>query len=129
MCSHEDHSAAPSQRLVVVLEPVLRHEFRNVSLVQFWKVAEFHKKPPQVTKRSPEDLQPLFIRQFRKGHLEVAKARAALAPRQVKSEPGHSRRCAAGHGAGHGAENCEKKSGEYVLDLFFNAAAHPWYFH
>jgi hypothetical protein len=89
MRGHEDNPAASPKSLVIVLHPVLRHKFRDVSLVQFGEVAEFHKKAAKIIEASTQDLQPLPIRELRKSHLKVAKTGRALPPGQVKAKPGY----------------------------------------
>ena len=107
----------------------MRYKFRNVPLMKFRKMAEFHKQPAEIPKTAAQNPQPFFGSQIRKRHLQIVKARPALTPGQVKPKPCHGRCCTPGGSTGHQAKRSQEKPGEAVFDLLFNAAAHPWYFH
>jgi hypothetical protein len=129
MRGHEDYAAASPESFQVVLQSILRYELGNVCLVQFRKVTEFHKQAAQIAKTASQDLHPLLIRKVWKSHLKVAQTCCALPAGEVKAKPGDPA-CGVGRcSAGHCAECLQKNAREKVFDLFFNAAAHPWYFH
>lgn len=92
-------------------------------------MAEFDQKTPQIFKTSAQDSLPFLIRKFRKCHLKVPEPGFPLTPRQMKPKPGEGGSGAAGNGTWHEAEASKEQPGEPVLDEFFNAPAHPWYFH
>src|SRR5262249_3611375 len=95
------------QAFEIILESVVSHIFNNVALGQFREMGELHQKSCKILKTAAQDLFPLKISQIREGHAKVAHSRAALASREVKSEPRERSSDSMGNAARHKAENAK----------------------